>query len=142
MNSETYLSILLAQGSRLDSLASGVRRKSNSFDGTDVLIGFAILAGVILAGSLLYMIMNRGERNTRCNSPKKLFRTLCRTHQLDRASRRILRQMASHQRLGQPARLFLEPERFEAVNLSPALRSQNEKVGELQAKLFRAAEAA
>lgn len=136
MNVEEGFHMLLGQSSRLESLASGVRYKSSTFDSSDVLLGFGIVAGVILGISFLYMLMNRSERTRRFNSPKELFRSLCRVHQLDRANRRVLKAMARHQRLTQPARLFLEPERFESVNLSPALRTQLGVVEALQAKLF------
>ena len=117
-------------------MARGVRRKSSHFDSTDIVIGVAIFAGVILALWLLSMFLNRNDGTKRCNNPKKLFRSLCHVHQLDRASRRVLRQMVRHQRLTQPARLFLEPERFESVNLSPTLRTQMALVDELRGKLF------
>lgn len=135
-NIDCSVQMLIAQASRLQTMSKGVRRRSSSFDTTEVLIGFAVVAGVVLGLSILYMIMNRGERNRRSNSPKGLFRSLCRAHELDRASRRVLGQMAKHQRLAQPARIFLEEERFDKVNLNLALRSQMELIDELRGKIF------
>ncbi|REK23360.1 MAG: hypothetical protein DWQ42_15470 [Planctomycetota bacterium] len=132
---------LLAQSSRLESLSSGLRGKAVDSNGTEVLIGFAIVAGLVLLGCGAYALWSRGERSGHFNNPKELFRSLCRAHELDRASRRFLKQLAVHQRLAQPARLFLEPERFEADNLGPGLQSQRDLASELQRRLFATADA-
>lgn len=133
---ETNAWELLGQNSSFQSMARGMRSRSSGMDSTDVLIGVAILVGVALGAALLYVLVNRGDQTRRCNNPKKLFRSLCNAHQLDRTCCKVLRQMAAHQRLSQPARLFLEPERFDAANLSSALQSHDEQINELRAKLF------
>ncbi len=142
MTGSTLMNVLLMHGTRLKSLGSGMRRRATGMDSMDVVIGFAIVAGVVIAISLVYYFFNRGDRSRRCNSPKELFRSLCQGHELDRASRKLLKNLARYQRLAQPARLFLEPERFDEVNLSPQLRAQAAAVGELQAKLFAREETA
>ncbi len=70
------------------------------------------------------------------NNPWALFRSLCKAHGLRRSSRRMLKQLAHWQRLEHPSRLFVEPERFETVNLSPTLQSQTSAIHALRDRIF------
>ncbi len=135
--SDTLLAVIvLAQQSRWRSLGRGVRGKSSNFDTGDIVIALSVLAGIAVAIWLLANLLDRNDRRRRYNRPRALFRDLCRVHDLNYGRRRLLRQIARWQRLRQPARLFLEPERFEPGNLSPRLRLRTEQVTALRDKLF------
>ncbi|OHB79296.1 MAG: hypothetical protein A2W31_15715 [Planctomycetes bacterium RBG_16_64_10] len=106
------------------------------FDAQDVVTGLLILAVVVLAVIGSSQLLSRQDRQRVRNNPRELFRSLCRAHALDRSSRRLLWELARWQRLAQPACLFLEPNRFDAANLSPPLRQRHAEVKALCAKIF------
>ena len=138
--SDTLLAVIvLAQQSRWRSLGRGVRGKSSDFDTGDIVFALSVLAGIAVAIWLMAHLLNHSDRRRRYNRPQALFRDLCRVHDLDRGRRRMLRQIARWQRLGQPARLFLEPERFEPDNVSPKLRASSRRLTALRDKLFTVA---
>jgi hypothetical protein len=118
------------------SMGSGLRGTHARFDSGDVVIGLLILAGVVLAMVFLSRYLASHDRGRVYNSPRALFRSLCKAHNLDRGSRRLLWQVARWQRLAHPARLFLEANRFDAANLSPQLRQQADLLKQLQTRLF------
>jgi hypothetical protein len=61
---------------------------------------------------------------------------LCRGHELDQVSRRLLRSLATWHRLAQPARLFVEPQWFDAASLSEPLRMRQAELERLRDRLF------
>lgn len=80
---------------------------------------------------------SRGPARSRaCNSPTRLFWSLCRAHGLPWRDRLVLWQISRCQRMADPARLFLEPQRFEAANLNTSLRQQSERIKRLGQRLF------
>ena len=118
------------------SMGSGLRGTRARFDAGDVVTGLLIVAGIVLAMIFLSRYLAKHDRGRVYYNPKALFRSLCKAHGLDRRSRRFLWQVARWQRLAHPARLFLEPNRFDVANLSPQLRRQTEMLERLQATLF------
>ena len=118
------------------SMGSGLRGTRARFDSGDVVTGLLILGSVILGMVLLSRYLARTDRGRVYNSPRALFRSLCKAHGLDRGSRRLLWQVARCQKLAHPACLFLEPNRFAAANLSPQLRQQAETLKRLETRLF------
>jgi hypothetical protein len=60
------------------------------------------------------------------NSPRALFRDLCRAHQLGHADRKLLREIAEWHGLADPVQLFLEPHRFQAPDMCEALACEAE----------------
>ena len=128
--------MLLAQSSRLRALGSGVRGRRAQFDSGDLFTMVVVLAVFVVGLVVHSKLMSRQERRRSFTSPGELFRALVKAHGLDRSSRRLLRQIASYQRLAEPARLFLEPERFEPANLSVPLRARAAVVAALRDRLF------
>ena len=61
---------------------------------------------------------------------------LCRLHELDWPSRRLLRRLAQARQLENPAQLFLEPTWFEAANMPAPLRPFRPQLAELRQHLF------
>jgi hypothetical protein len=101
-----------------------------------LLIWLGIVVGVLVVMAVVAHIVARRDKGELFNSPWSLFRALCHAHGLKRSERRLLRQIARYQRLGQPAQLFLEPECYNPVNLSPALRSQQAAIDRLRDQIL------
>ena len=130
----------LAQQAPWRSMGSGLRGDRARFDAGDIAVGLLILAGVVVAIVVLSRLLSSQDRQRVFHSPRALFRSLCKAHGLDRSSRHLLWQVARWQRLTHPARLFLEPNRFEAVNLSPALQQKQAALTALRARIFAVSE--
>jgi len=128
--------LLVGQADRLQSMGNRFRGRSAEFNSDDLVTGLILVAAVALAVFILARLRARQEKRGTYNNPWALFRELCKAHQLDRASCRLLRELARSQRLDQPARLFLEPERYEPSQLSPQLAKQVEALRELRDRLI------
>ena len=129
---------LLARANPLESMGGQFRKGSKSFDSGDVVLWLIVLGVIALAIWLLACFKERQDGPERTNSPRRLFRDLCRAHGLKFSDRWLLWRVARWQRLSQPAKLFLEPERYDAANLSPRLRSRQTQLAKLRDKLFAA----
>jgi hypothetical protein len=126
----------LADMDRFSGLRDRFSAHRTHFDVNDALLGLLLLALVVAAILLLGRFAARQDRSRTCNNPRKLFRSLCRAHGLDRASRKLLRRLARWQGLAQPARLFLEAERFDEANVSLELLSQLPQLHAMRDRLF------
>ena len=128
--------VLLADRSLLRDMGSGFRDKQENQGGTDMLLWIGIVVGVFVAIAIVAHFVARRDKRQIFNSSRGLFRALCRAHQLDFASRRLLRWIARDQQVEPAARLFLEPEQFEPENMSPALNSRAAEIMALRKRLF------
>jgi hypothetical protein len=128
--------LMLAQIDRFSGLRDRFSGPRARFGMDDAITGIvAILAFAVV----LYLVnrwYNRYSGRQSYNSPSAMFRELCNAHSLDRKTRQLLMRVAHWQGLAQPARLFLEPERFEPANLSPELERYSAELFELRSKLF------
>jgi hypothetical protein len=94
---------------------------------------------VVIAAAVALIVMRvraRNDMTQRCDSPWKLFRELCQAHGLDRASQRLLAQVARARQFEQPAQIFLSPGAFEPAGLPPALRERADHLLRLRGLLF------
>ena len=130
--------VLWAAGARWRSMGGNLRGRRAQFDSGDLAILGLVLVGVVLALVLLSRFSSRKSGGKSYNSPRALFRSLAKAHGLNRVSRRLLQRVARWQRLAHPARLFLEPSRFDPVNLSPKLRAQLTEIHALRDQIFAA----
>lgn len=128
--------LALAQSDPFHSMTGHFRGQRSRPMSYDLLWVIAILTTVVVGIWLLSRILARQERDRRYNSRPALFRALCRVHALKRPTRQLLKDLARAQGLADPARLFVEPQRFHEVNLPPALRSQKQQLTALQDRLF------
>lgn len=130
---------LLASGENFDKfkqMGSELRRRTTEGTGDDLAL-LAIVATVVpLFVVALYVLVKLQEKHENLKSPKALFRELCRAHGLDRASRNLLAQLALRHDLTDPARLFLEPERFDMARLGPGWQDKVGLLDSLRARLF------
>lgn len=131
-------SILLAQQSRIADLGRNFRGANSELSSKDLfLVSFVVIAVAILVAVLKRLSRETPQRPT--NSPRRLFRDLCRLHGLDRSTRRLLKRLARQQQLDHPSRLFVEPERFDAHNLG-SLAGDQRRLHAIRQRLFGAAE--
>ena len=129
---------LIAGTSRLQSMGGRFRKGNSSLDGGDIALWVLVLAVVATLFWLLTRFRERQDGPDRTNSPRRLFRELCRAHHLKFSDRWLLWRVARWQRLSQPAKLFLEPERFDTANLSQSLRTKQPQLAQLSERLFAA----
>jgi hypothetical protein len=104
--------------------------------GVELFVWLAVAFGAIaiLCGGLYFA--HRWFHHHRHHSHAALFRGLCEAHGLNRASRRLLAQVGRCCRVSPPARLFVEPQWLDSVNLSGALQTRAEEIGAMRARLF------
>ena len=134
MNQLLYHGILLAQRGRLDGFSKAFR--GPRIDSSDVVVGVLILVGVCLAVWLLSYVLSLREGRRAYTSPLGLFLSLCKAHRLRWPERWLLWRVARAQRLRDPGRLFLEPQRLHPVNLGPSLQTRSAQLSELRERLF------
>ncbi|MBL8829444.1 MAG: hypothetical protein JNM18_20865, partial [Planctomycetaceae bacterium] len=84
---------------------------------------------------LLSRYIGKSDRE-KLNNPHSLFQELCKLHGLGFGERRLLAKLAKVHKLEHPARLFLEPERFDNVVEHPQLAPQAGVIRELRQRLF------
>lgn len=127
---------LLGDLDRLQSMGNRFRGRSAEFHFDDLLTGLLLVALAALGVYVLSRLRARQEKRGSYHHPWALFHELCKAHKLDRPSCKLLRELARWQKLDQPARLFLEPERYEPASLSPRLAAQSETLQALRERLI------
>lgn len=92
---------------------------------------------LLLAGTLVWQAMKRRrQREFWFNSASRLFGELCRSHHLDRSSRRLLKHLAAARGLKNATELFVEPEYFDMTSLPLALKPSASELRQLRHTLF------
>lgn len=138
MNHLIISGLLLANRTRIEQLSAGFRANQENATPQDLLVGLTVLVGTAAALLLLLRILDRCQRGHRhVNRPLRLFLTLCKAHELTWPERWLLWRVARAQRLRDPGRLFLEPERLDPTNLSPSLRLHGHQLRQIRERLFR-----
>jgi len=94
-----------------------------------------LLAAVIVGGWIASRLFKVRERR-KTNSPRALFRELCRAHGLSSSERNLLLRLASRQAPYNPAGIFLEPQHFDLDHLPAAAAADVEEVKRLRERLF------
>lgn len=128
--------ILLAQRGRLDSLSSGFRGRRARFDTQDIVTVLMVLAGIAVAIFAISYFLGLQEQRQGRASPLRLFLALCKAHRLRWSESWLLWRVARSQRLRDPARLFLEPQRLQAANLDRSFQKRQAKLIEIRNRLF------
>lgn len=134
------LGVLLAAGQNFDKfkqMGAELRRRTTDGTGDDFAL-LAIVATVVPLLVLALMVLVKfQEQHENLNSPKGLFRELARAHGLDRAARRLLLELAARHQLTDPARVFLEPERFDPALLAGNDPARAALLDSLRTRLFQ-----
>lgn len=140
MNPLVEYGLLIAQDSRVDEMA---RRMAEGFSDDPVRFGdnvwwvaVLIVGGLLAAVAILVSQTGRRQRRAMPSNPRRLFADLCQAHGLARDDRRLLHRLAGSQGLDAPARLFLEPERFDPAVLPARLRSWGARFQAIRGRLF------
>jgi len=136
MSAFSLFGSLLAQVESLDEFVSALRDRRGRMDSGELLVSLAILAGVLVAIGILARIFDRHRRKQPYTSPGRLLLSLCKAHGLHWSEWWLLRQIARHQELEDPARLFVEPERLDPANVGPFWAAKRGQIQTLRACLF------
>jgi hypothetical protein len=142
MGSIGYTALFAAEASRWDSLRSGIRagfKNREVVDPTEMALSLAMLLAVPVAIWLVFHLVARHKRRPyrpRRPRPRLLFFSLCRAHRLSWWESWWLWQLARAQHVAEPARVFLEPERFQPAHLPPPLWPHAALLARLRDRLF------
>ena len=126
---------LLAGQGRYMHMGRRFRRGSSNFDTADLVTLLGVLAIVAALGWLITRYLKLREKR-HASSAQHLFVELCRAHQLDWPSRQLIQSLAKAHGLTNPARIFVEPHRFNADKLGPAFANCETRLTELRRQLF------
>ncbi|MBN1909520.1 MAG: hypothetical protein JW818_07275 [Pirellulales bacterium] len=136
MHATTTLMALLLGQNILEDASRRVRQGPPTLK-TEQWVLFGVIFGAVLGIMVLWSwYLNRRGRRRRFHSPARLFWGLCRLHRLGWPDRWILWSIARHQKLDDPARVFLEPVWLGPNRLAPSLRTQAARLGRLRQTLF------
>jgi hypothetical protein len=131
--------LLLAARTRMDDLVSGLgsgfREKHARYTTTEVVSG--MLGLIVLA--LLVWLATQGIRRLihRLRSGRGwLFLRLCQAHGLKWSDRWLLWRLTRYQLLRDPARLFVDPDRWEPSRLDPRLPVDRVRLTALWRRVF------
>lgn len=130
----THCFVLAAGNHRLSHMGSRFRDQSSSRDVQGVLI-FLLAACVIGVVAWALVAANQRWKNRVVDSPRGLFKELCRAHGLTRADRSFLEEIAEWFSLTDPIQLFVDPSLLRSPEMRAALDC-DEAAGELEARLF------
>ena len=128
--------IPVAEADYWENVARGFRGYRTDVQPSDIVFGLLIVVIAVMTLWLLARLSGADDRRQRCDRPWMLFLSLCRAHRLRWSDWWLLLRVARHQRLREPARIFLEPERLETANLSPSLKSRAQRLCWLRGHLF------
>ena len=136
MTSPGGLPVLLAEAEHWREMGRDFRVDHDKLDPSMIFASVVVL--LLMVGFLwfLHRLMNRREGRRLFNSPKQLFRSLCKLHELTGAQQRLLKQLARNQQVPQPAGLFVDPDHFTAAIEAPAFQSHRKQLEALHGKLF------
>ncbi len=115
------------------------QRAEASISVTQVLVFVAVVAVLSVVAWRVSRVMAMRDGRSYF-SPRRLFRDLCRLHELGWSSRLLPQKLARARQLKDPAQLFLEPAWFEPAKIPPRLRPQQGKLGAIKQRLFAPAD--
>ncbi len=112
----------------------GEEARFSTSDG--VALALFVLALAVGFWLLSRVLAKQDHRRRPYNNPRRLFRELARAHQLTRAERGLLAELASSRGIEPAARIFVEPLAFGAGEHSARLQRRRDQLAELQRRLF------
>jgi len=139
MRSATHWLCLLAQRSTWERLGDRFSGDNAKLNASDVLLIVGGAAVFVLVIALLHRYAGSSPGRRAGNSPRRLFRELCRAHRLGQSHRRLLKRLAALRELPNAAVLFVEPAWFEAGDLPAELAGHEGELERIRERLFAAA---
>ncbi|HEX7450607.1 MAG TPA: hypothetical protein VF306_23805 [Pirellulales bacterium] len=127
---------LLADQHAIRNIARGMQSRQAQVDVGGLTSALLIFCLFFVSVWGVSRLVGRKERAVSCLDPRALFRELCRTHQLSRSDRQLLRHLALEYKLAQPSLLFVEPDRFDVAELGEAWQKHRQRLDELRCRLF------
>ena len=121
---------------RLLKFQNSFQAREITVDSGQILIGLAILTIVILVLWIGSRAMERRARRGHFDSSLGLFLSLAKAHKLGWSERWLLWQLARCHQMKEPARLFLEPERFDSSNLTGSLLAKQNQLKLISRRIF------
>jgi len=128
--------MLFAQISHWQRLGDGIHSRRWRMELDGFLLTGIVLVVIATAIAAAVFIKKRNDFSQPCDDPQRLFRELSLAHNLDRASQKLLRQLADAFQIAQPAEVFLQPALFEPSKLPEQLREEEERLLELKSRIF------
>ena len=124
-----------AQATGWWEMGSRFREGGSSFEPTHLLAGLAVVIALAILLWLLSRYLQRdGDRSP--NSPRQLFRELCREHQLSVSEKWLLWRLASARNLTHPAMVFIDKRCLELESLPHDWHSAKPQLRQLRERLF------
>ena len=99
-------------------------------------IGVASIAAVLAVLLCWLVVRSRQSPKMAIDHPWKLFRELTRAHRLSGSQERLLRRMIRQYEIEPPAKLMLEPERFQIAAADMNFASERRALLDLKERLF------
>jgi hypothetical protein len=96
----------------------------------------SITALLIATAIVAYRSSQRRKRQFTHDSPRRLFRELCRAHGLPLASRRLLKRVAAARGIPDPTMLFVISSHFDTTSLPENLRPKANEIRALRNQLY------
>jgi hypothetical protein len=128
-----YTTFLLAQADQVQEAA----RKPNPPEGMSATVYWLlVLAAIVVVGLAVSYAVSLIKRWRVKAIPLGLFWSLCSAHKLQWSERFLLWQLARLEHLTDPARLFLEPEWYNASSLPAELRFKAAQLKKIYHRLF------
>jgi hypothetical protein len=132
----TLLPTLLAAKSE-SFMYLGDRFRSDEANFGPLTVG-AVAVGLFAIVCLLWFLSRTrdSDREKTIDNPRKLMRELAHAQQLSGAQERLIRRVVRHYRIEPPARVMLEPERFDTAALDSHFAAEKQGILQLKERLF------
>jgi hypothetical protein len=127
---------LLADQQAIRNVMRGMHHRQAEIDTSGLataLLFFCLFFVSVWGIARLFIRPDHGEAK---NSSARLFRDLCRAHELTLLDWWFLRRLAHYHRLANPVLLFVQPQHFDPVVCGEAWHEDKPRLRELQLKLF------
>lgn len=132
--------LLVAQENGVAEVASRMgesfRQSGDGIAAAKIIQVLVVVLAILGIMAILARSSARQGNRPAYHSPWRLFWSLCRAHRLRWFDVWLLRSLAIEQRLADPARLFLEPERLDPAVLAGQMRKHASRLEQLKATLF------
>ena len=135
MNRLIEITPLLGEVARHHQMGERFRRGGEGINPMTAVLLSAALAVLLVAIVWISKTIDARQRKGYC-SPRALFRELCSAHRLNRSSRHLLRRLARHHQLADPASVFVEPKLFDLEDAGSMPAARRDELISLRDRIF------